>query len=214
MSTLDAIYPTDLDHEPTERDRGPLTDEQREALARMAVSGLPPGMIARSLRRNPKTVSRLLRDDEDIKRRVEELSSQALRQVAIHHTSLMEMLSDCRQVYSEALRGGDLRLRFEVARHIEQRLIPAPAAESKTTVDVNVQGQVAHEVTGSLQAIAAHLVELGGSAANPMLSIRSGKDALPGPQALIAQQAEPTLDPEQVERDRLDQLERDHYKGD
>lgn len=167
-------------------DAGPLNETQREALAHMVVAGLPPHTIAKALNRSISSVKRFLASD-DIQSKIEDLQARVLRQLATHHASLMEMLEDCRAVYRDALRGGDPRLRFDVARHIEARLVPGQAQRTET--HVTLEGQVNHEVAGSLKAIAGHVVELRKAAETlaPGLSIRSGIEALATPQIQVIQ---------------------------
>lgn len=167
-------------------DRGPLSNHQVDALANMAVAGLPTHTIGKALNRSPQAIKRFL-SDPDVAAKVEDLQARVLRQVATHNASLMEMLEDCRAVYRDALRAGDPRLRFDVARHIEQRVVPGPA--QRTESHITLEGQVNHEVAGSLKAIAGHVVELRAAAdrLNPGLSIRSGTEALSGPMVQTVQ---------------------------
>ncbi len=164
--------------------RGPLADHQRAALARMAVAGLPHDLIARSLRRSPDSVKRLINHDPLVRKEIEQLEADMTRQLAIHHGQMLEMLEDCRSAYRNALSSPDLRLRFDAARYVESRVVPAQVQRSQ--VEVNLQGQVEHEVTGVLKGIVAHLSDLKEATQRltPGLSIKTGPSALPGPQAV------------------------------
>lgn len=165
-------------------ERGPLASHQQEALAHMVVAGLSVSYIARALNRSPQSVRRFM-NDADIMAKVQDLQARCLRQVATHNASLMEMLEDCRSVYRDTLRSGDPRLRFDVARHIESRVIPAPT--QRTESHVTLEGRVDHEVAGTLKAIAGHVVELREAAKQlqPGRSIRIGLDALSTPTSQI-----------------------------
>lgn len=175
--------------------RGPLPDHQRAALARMVVAGLPHDLIARSLRRSPDSVKRLVNHDPLVRKEIEQLEADMTRQLAIHHGQMLEMLEDCRTAYRNALSSPDLRLRFDAARYVESRVVPAQVQRSQ--VEVNLQGQVEHEVTGVLKGIVAHLSDLKEAThrLTPSLSIKTGRDALPGPQAVPIHIEQPEEEP-------------------
>lgn len=176
---------------------GRLANSQRDALAQMAVGGLPHSMIARSLRIKPSTVSRLIADDKDIQERMRGYESRMQRTLAVHQLSLLDMLEDCRSAYMAALRSDDRRLALDAAKYVESRLIPQP--EQK--LEVQLQGQVNHEIEGTLKGILAHMVELKGpngftQGGRFSQSVKMGADAMPGPQSLLPPASEPPTEPE------------------
>lgn len=158
-----------------------LSDYQRNAIAMMAVGGLPVSEIALAVGRTPASIRRYITEDPDILRRMDQLRTRVVRDLAVHKFEMVERLRQARAVIDEGLNAPDLRLKLDTAWKVIKEAVP-PQAER---VEVSVSAESKQEVALGMVNLTASVTELREALAK---RVGNGKDhiveELPGPIAL------------------------------
>jgi hypothetical protein len=173
-----------------------ISTNTKDYIARLIAGGIEPAKIAILTGVGAQTIAKYGKDhDEDMSRRIALYRSNLMRGVAFHSFEMMDMLQAARDVVREGLSAspGSLpyRERFEAAKYAISQVMAGPSQN----VNLNVNGEIGHKVSGEVQAallkVSAKLEELSASDALRLASgrIKEGPGALPGPAVQITAKA-------------------------
>lgn len=141
---------------------GPISDQQRTAIAMMTVGGAPISIIASAIRRPAATIRRLIKEDQYVRDQMREYESRYVSTYAFHKFEMMGKLARAREAIDSGLDAPDLKLRLDTAKWTIENVVPKDAQR----IDVNMEfgGQV--EISQALPLIVKSLKgldEAGGS---------------------------------------------------
>jgi hypothetical protein len=168
-----------------------LSKHQIDAVARMVVAGQPINLIAASVDRTPQALHHHLSTSAELQEAVEAQKARFYRGVVSSFFRHVDMLDIADAAIEEGLNSSDQRLKIETAKWLIQHVTPKPTQQSE--VNVNMRGDVTHDISGILQQIGTKLSEVRearSGAAGFERHVRMGPDALPRPAASLP----PTVD--------------------
>lgn len=155
--------------------RGPLSEAQKDAVARLVVQGRPLNMIAMAVGRSPEAIRRMI--DGSLKPKIEEVRAQVIRETSTHWFEMLAMLPQARQNMQSALLSADERVRVDMTKWVHQAIVPQPAQVHETEVNVNL-GEGAVQLLSEMNE---RLLELASAnrGRDPLARVRTGPEALP-----------------------------------
>jgi hypothetical protein len=169
---------------PPDLDTSPLTDFQRDALARMVVAGVPRRVIASHLRRSAKSIARHLSSPKTLER-VDYYQGQALDHLSRHYFGMLDMLDDARMRIHQGINSQDARLAVETSKWLIDAVMPkVDRHEVEHTVTAEVGADLSNvfgRIADSLEAITT-----ANAGRDPLARVRTGPNALPRPTVALA----------------------------
>ena len=179
---------------------------QLDALAKMSTMGTPPGTMAAVTGLSEAYVDRLLsgKGGETFNRLREKYQQSSLKVTVGAHFDMAELLPESLEGFRTALQAPDLRLRFEAAKDVWNRVVPplngknGDSSSDVLQLVVN-QPHVQTQIGETMASVAQSLLSLRDviSSQSPDDHVLVGTDALPVPESqLEVTGGEASLDPD------------------
>ncbi len=165
---------------------GPLTEHEKDAVAKMAVSGVSYSQIAAVTRRTARGIGDLLRaardgENTDMAARIDRFEGVVVREAANHRFEMLEEMSTARRNIRDGMRSDDLRVRLETSWKLIDHLVPKAVQRHEIDVGGKIDINTSIEMNETLKVIESQLPALAAAAGNFKKRIKQGPEALPGP---------------------------------
>jgi hypothetical protein len=130
-----------------------LTEYQRNAVAMMAVGGLPINDIAMAVGRSAANIKRVINEDPDIQARMAALRARVVERFAVHRFDMLEKMNQARAVIDEGLAAPDLKTRLDTSWRVIEHVMPKEIQRHQVEVSVESKQEVSRATDDLLGSI-------------------------------------------------------------
>ena len=165
---------------------GPYTEHEKDAIAKMAVSGVSYAQIGATVQRSGRAISDLLKaardgTNIDMGARIDRFEGTVVRHAANHKFEMLDKMDQARRNIDDGLASDDLRLRLETSWKLIDHVIPKSTQRHEIEVGGTVDINTTIEMNETLKVIETQLPALAAAAGKFRERIKQGPEALPGP---------------------------------